>query len=83
VGFAAESENLLAHAQSKRARKRVPLLVGNLGPATFGKDDNVLLLVRPDGVEEFPRDSKLALASRLVASIAQHAATPWLLSLDR
>ena len=81
VGFAAESENLLAHAQAKRARKRVPLLVGNLGPATFGQDDNVLLLVRPGGVEEFPRASKLVLARQLVAAMAAHAQTPWLQSL--
>ncbi|MEG2630047.1 MAG: bifunctional phosphopantothenoylcysteine decarboxylase/phosphopantothenate--cysteine ligase CoaBC, partial [Comamonas sp.] len=38
VGFAAESENLLANAQAKRLRKQIPLLVGNIGPATFGKD---------------------------------------------
>ena len=45
VGFAAESHDLLTHAQAKRARKGVPLLVGNIGPATFGHDDNALLLV--------------------------------------
>jgi phosphopantothenoylcysteine decarboxylase/phosphopantothenate--cysteine ligase len=73
VGFAAESEDLLAHAQAKRVRKGVPLLVGNIGPATFGQDDNVLLLVTADGVEEFARDSKLALARRLVARCADLA----------
>ena len=45
VGFAAESHDLAANAQAKRARKGVPLLVGNIGPATFGADDNALLLV--------------------------------------
>ena len=45
VGFAAESENLLAHAQAKRQRKGVPLRAGNIGPATFGRDDNALLLI--------------------------------------
>jgi len=45
VGFAAESHELLAHATAKRIRKGVPLLVGNIGPATFGQDDNALLLV--------------------------------------
>jgi phosphopantothenoylcysteine decarboxylase/phosphopantothenate--cysteine ligase len=45
VGFAAESHDLLAHATAKRARKQVPLLVGNIGPATFGKDDNALVLI--------------------------------------
>ncbi|MBK9441013.1 MAG: bifunctional phosphopantothenoylcysteine decarboxylase/phosphopantothenate--cysteine ligase CoaBC [Comamonadaceae bacterium] len=70
VGFAAESHDLLANAQAKRLRKGVPLLVGNIGPATFGQDDNALLLVEEQGTEEFARDSKLALARRLIASIA-------------
>ena len=73
VGFAAESQDLLANAQAKRLRKNVPLLVGNIGPATFGLDDNALLLVTADGVEEFSRDSKLALARRLVARCARLA----------
>ncbi len=71
VGFAAESENLLAHAQAKRARKGVPLLVGNIGPATFGQDDNALLLVDAHGHRELPRASKRQLAQQLIADIAQ------------
>ena len=70
VGFAAESENLLANAQAKRARKGIPLLVGNIGPATFGQDDNALLLVDETKVKEFPRASKRQLAKQLVADIA-------------
>ena len=71
VGFAAESHDLLAHASAKRARKGVPLLVGNIGPATFGKDDNALLLVDEQGATEVPRADKLALARQLVAEIAR------------
>jgi len=71
VGFAAESHDLLAHAQAKRARKGVPLLVGNIGPATFGQDDNALLLVDEHGATELPRASKLDLARQLVAEIAR------------
>lgn len=70
VGFAAESENLLAHAQAKRERKGVPLLVGNIGPDTFGQDDNALLLIDAQGSTELPRAPKLALARQLVAEIA-------------
>ncbi len=70
VGFAAESHDLLAHATAKRARKGVPLLVGNIGPATFGQDDNALLLVDAHGAREIPRNTKLALARQLVAEIA-------------
>lgn len=70
VGFAAESHDLLAHAQAKRARKGVPLLVGNIGPDTFGRDDNALLLVDERGTKELPRADKLSLARALVAEIA-------------
>ena len=71
VGFAAESHDLLAHATPKRWRKNVPLLVGNIGPATFGQDDNALLLVDANGAREIPRNDKLALARLLVADIAK------------
>lgn len=70
VGFAAESHDLLANAQAKRLRKGVPLLVANNGPTTFGQDDNALLLVDDAGVTDMGRDSKLALARKLVAEIA-------------
>jgi len=75
VGFAAESHDLLANAQAKRARKRVPLLVGNIGPATFGQDDNALLLVDELGTKDLARDSKLALARKLMAEIASRMKT--------
>ena len=71
VGFAAESHDLLAHATAKRARKQVPLLVGNIGPSTFGQDDNALLLVDAQGATELPRASKLDLADDLIAEIAR------------
>ena len=70
VGFAAESHDLLAHATSKRIRKGVPLLVGNIGPSTFGKDENALLLVDANGARELPHNDKLVLARQLVADIA-------------
>jgi phosphopantothenoylcysteine decarboxylase / phosphopantothenate---cysteine ligase len=70
VGFAAESHDLAANAQAKRLRKGVPLLVGNIGPATFGADDNALLLVDEQGTREVPRASKLELARQLIAEIA-------------
>jgi phosphopantothenoylcysteine decarboxylase/phosphopantothenate--cysteine ligase len=50
-------------------RKGVPLLVGNIGPATFGKDDNALLLVDAQGASEMPHASKRVLARKLIAEI--------------
>jgi len=70
IGFAAESEDLLANAQAKRLRKGVPMLVGNIGPATFGQDDNALLVLSEQGVQEFERAPKLELARKLIAACA-------------
>jgi len=75
VGFAAESRDLLANAQAKRARKGVPLLVGNIGPATFGQDDNALLLLDESGSHELARESKQALARKLMQEIATRLKT--------
>jgi len=74
VGFAAESHDLLAHASAKRLRKQVPLLVGNIGPATFGQDDNALVLIDAHGHRELPHASKRVLAQQLIAEIAQRLA---------
>jgi len=74
VGFAAESHDLQAQAQAKRQRKGVPLLVGNIGPATFGRDDNALLLLDAQGCKALPPGPKLHLARTLVAEIAQRLA---------
>jgi len=70
VGFAAESHDLARHARDKLERKGVPLVVGNLGPATFGRDDNTLLLVDAEGERELPSGDKLTLARELVREIA-------------
>ena len=76
VGFAAESHDLLNHAKAKRERKGVPLLVGNIGPATFGMDDNALLLVDAKGTKELPHANKLTLARQLLQEIASRLSSP-------
>jgi phosphopantothenoylcysteine decarboxylase/phosphopantothenate--cysteine ligase len=70
VGFAAESENLLQYGEAKRLRKNVPLLVGNIGHDTFGKDDNQLVLFDASGHTNLPRAGKQQLARQLIAAIA-------------
>ena len=70
VGFAAESENLVKHTQQKRQRKGIPLIVGNIGPETFGRDENELVLVDDVGVKSIGRGSKDGLAALLVADIS-------------
>ncbi len=70
VGFAAESQDVEQHARAKLVKKQVPLIVGNLGPATFGQDHNALLLVDGVGTRALPHADKLTLARQLIAEIA-------------
>jgi phosphopantothenoylcysteine decarboxylase/phosphopantothenate--cysteine ligase len=70
VGFAAESEQLETYGETKRKRKGIPLLVGNIGPKTFGRDDNEIVLFDGNGMTRLPRADKLALARNLVDAIA-------------
>ena len=71
VGFAAESEDLEANAAAKRVAKGVPLMVANIGHATFGRDDNELLMIDEHGSWRLPRADKASLAQALVAEIAK------------
>ncbi len=76
VGFAAESGDLEKHGAQKRQRKQVPLLVGNLGPATFGQDDNEVILFDEAGQKRLPRADKQALARSLIIEIAARLPSP-------
>ena len=71
VGFAAESEKLTEYAEAKRRKKGIPLLVGNIGHETFGKDENTLILFDETGHLELPRGSKQILARQLIEQIAK------------
>lgn len=74
VGFAAETENVVAYAQSKRDRKGCDWIVANdVSPETdiMGGDNNTVHLVTADGVEAWPKASKVDVARSLAARIAQ------------
>ena len=73
VGFAAETNDIDRHAEEKRRRKKVPLIVANRAQDAFGNDDNEVTLFDDSGTYPLPRMDKLALARRLVAEIAQRA----------
>ena len=75
VGFAAESENLLQNGAEKRLRKNVPLLIGNIGHQTFGKDKNSLVLFDEQGHTVVPQADKQELARHLVAQLALRLST--------
>ena len=74
VGFAAESENLIENGRAKRERKGVPLLVGNLGPNTFGQDTNELVLFDESGHVTLPAGDKQTLGGELVREIGRRLA---------
>ncbi|HEX6004585.1 MAG TPA: bifunctional phosphopantothenoylcysteine decarboxylase/phosphopantothenate--cysteine ligase CoaBC [Burkholderiales bacterium] len=71
VGFAAESENVIGNAESKRRAKNVPLLVANRVQDALGADHSELVLIDDAGSQPLPRASKLALARQLITHIAQ------------
>ncbi len=70
VGFAAETERLKDHAETKRRKKNLPLLVGNLALDTLGRDDAELILFDDAGQHVLSRADKLTQARRLVIHIA-------------
>ena len=71
VGFAAESTNLEKHADEKRKRKGIPMIVGNIGPDTFGSDLNQLLVVDASGSKKIAKAEKLQLARQLIGLVAK------------
>jgi phosphopantothenoylcysteine decarboxylase/phosphopantothenate--cysteine ligase len=79
VGFAAETENVVSHAQAKRLRKACDWIVANdVSPATgiMGGDENSVHLVTAAGVENWPRASKSEVARLLARRIADHLREP-------
>ncbi|MCH8465834.1 MAG: bifunctional phosphopantothenoylcysteine decarboxylase/phosphopantothenate--cysteine ligase CoaBC [Roseinatronobacter sp.] len=74
VGFAAETEQVIAHAQAKLARKGCDWIVANdVSPATgiMGGAENAVHLITRDGVEDWPRMPKHEVAQRLALRIAE------------
>lgn len=70
VGFAAETEHLLAHAEAKRRKKHLPLLVANLVQDSLGQDDTHVVLLDDQGQHALPRASKAEVARAILNHIA-------------
>lgn len=71
VGFAAETENLLTHAEQKRQSKKLPLIAANLVSDGIGKDDNHVVLLDDQGKHPLPKAPKTSIAELLLAHIAK------------
>jgi phosphopantothenoylcysteine decarboxylase/phosphopantothenate--cysteine ligase len=75
IGFAAETDDIVANARAKRIRKRCDWILANdvsPGTGTFGGDQNTIHLVDGEGVEDWPIMTKREVAARLAERIAQH-----------
>ena len=70
VGFAAESENLAQHARAKLAKKKLPLIAGNLAQEALGRDDSAITLFDAHGEYPLGRGPKLELARKLLEHVA-------------
>ena len=74
IGFAAETENLIPNARKKRVRKGCDWIIANHisdepGQAVFGADENKASLIKPTEIIDWPRQSKHALANKLIEEI--------------
>ena len=75
VGFAAETENLIENARAKLEKKVCDWILANdvsSATGTFGGAENEIHLVSAQGVEDWPRMTKEAVAQRLAERIADH-----------
>ena len=73
VGFAAETDDVIANATAKRIRKGCDWIVANdVSPSTgiMGGSENSVTLISNDGAEEWPRMSKVETANRLAQKVA-------------
>lgn len=73
VGFAAETQDVEKYARDKLTRKKLDMVIANdVSDQTIGfnSNDNAVLVVGPEGAENFPRSSKTTLARRLITMIA-------------
>ena len=70
VGFAAESDDVIANARRKLTGKKVPLMVANRAQDVFGTDCSELSLIDVNGITPLPTADKVTQARRLIAEIA-------------
>ena len=74
VGFAAETDDVIKNATAKRNRKGCDWIVANdVSPETgiMGGSENAVTLISDDGADSWPRMSKVDVARRLAARIAE------------
>ncbi|WP_373753604.1 bifunctional phosphopantothenoylcysteine decarboxylase/phosphopantothenate--cysteine ligase CoaBC [Neisseria weixii] len=71
VGFAAESENVLEYARTKRLRKNIPMIVANQVSQAMGKATNQITIIDDGQETTFPESSKQQAAEEIVKRLAE------------
>lgn len=71
VGFAAETEHLLEHAEAKRQAKKLPLIVANNANEAMGSDENQVTLLDKNGAHPLKGAPKIEIARRLLQHVAE------------
>jgi phosphopantothenoylcysteine decarboxylase/phosphopantothenate--cysteine ligase len=71
VGFAAETQDLLKHAETKRQTKKIPLLIANLVGESMGQDEASITLLDNNGGHALPRANKKVLASEILMHLSR------------
>ena len=75
VGFAAETENVVANGQGKLKAKNLDLLFANQATDTFNSDSVAITAVDAAGVREFPAGNKQLVARKMLQLIAERLTT--------
>jgi phosphopantothenoylcysteine decarboxylase / phosphopantothenate---cysteine ligase len=69
VGFAAETENVIAYAEQKRVAKKLNMIVANEVTSAMGQDDNQVTVIDDDGYHPIQRMAKAKVATQILEFI--------------
>lgn len=73
IGFAAETNDVIAHAKAKLARKGCDWIIANdVSGDVMGGDHNTMIIVTHDAVSEWPRQSKTDAAAALAKAVSEY-----------
>lgn len=76
VGFAAETEQVIAHASQKRIAKRIPMIIANHAISAMGNDENTVTIIDANGQATLPQSSKIDIAQQILTYLSLQLNTP-------
>lgn len=75
VGFAAETEQVIALASQKRIVKRIPMIIANQAVTAMGHDDNTVTIIDDSGHITLPQSNKVHIAQQILTYLSQQLNT--------